>query len=146
MATQASERKTGSCAAINFAPFYPMKFYLWLNAFLYAVLAIWCTVQHTKTASGTGYTGLDNSGHSEYLVIYGGLQLGLVAIYAYLATKPEYLRLGVLLSIFLYTPIVIYRIITVIKYDPVSPITLGTSGLEVALLLAAIGLWFGKRV
>lgn len=79
------------------------------------------------------------------MVIYGGLQLGLVAIYAYLATKPEYLRLGVLLSIFLYAPIVVYRIITVIEYDPVSSITLCTGLVELALLLGAIGLWFGKR-
>ena len=122
-----------------------MKIYLLVNAVFYGLLALWCTVQHGKTSAASGYTALNNSGHSEYLVVYGGLQWGLTAIFAYLAMQPEYQRLGVLLAIFLYAPIVVYRVITVLKFNPVSAVTLGTGALEVGLLIAAVGLWFAKR-
>ena len=54
-----------------------MKIFLLVNAVLYFALAVLCTVRHLQTSRGSGYVQLDAAGHSEYLVIYGGLQLGL---------------------------------------------------------------------
>ena len=122
-----------------------MKPYLFINAALYLLLAVWCTVKHRTTSAGSGYTALNTSGHSEYLVIYGGLQLGLAAIFAYFAAHPEYHRLGLLVSLFLYAPIVVYRVVTVIQFKPVSAITLATGALEVLLLIVAAVLWFLKK-
>lgn len=50
--------------------------YFALNALLYAVFAVWCAVKLDATATNLGYTALSNSGRSEYLTIYGGLQWG----------------------------------------------------------------------
>ncbi len=116
-----------------------LRFYFYLNAALYALLAIWCTVSHLKTSKASGYVELNNSGHSEYLVIYGGLQLGLAFFYTYLGLYPAALgRVGAIFSILLYAPIVLYRIVTVLRYSPVSGITWGTGALELALLIGAI--------
>jgi hypothetical protein len=89
--------------------------YLYLNAALYALFAVWCTVAPGSTARNIGYTSLSSGGRSEYLVIYGGLQLGLAALFWVLARNPATLRLGLQISIGLYAPIVLYRIITVIR-------------------------------
>jgi hypothetical protein len=40
----------------------------------------------------------------------------------------------------LYAPIVLYRVATIWKFSPVSPLTLCTGALELALLIAAIWL------
>jgi hypothetical protein len=119
-----------------------MNLYLLINAALYLVLAIGCTVKHTMTAAGSGYVELNNSGHSEYLVIYGGLQLGLAAIFAYLGFNAEYHRLGVLIAMTFYVPIVVYRGVTILLYKPVSTVTLAIGALEAILLIAALILWF----
>lgn len=120
------------------------KAYLLLNAVLYFLLVLWCTFKHGQTSKASGFAALDNSGHSEYLVIYGGLQLGLAIFFAYLASSESLHRTGIMLSLMLYLPIVIYRIITVIAYSPVSVITLGTGALEAVLLIGALVLFFKR--
>lgn len=119
-----------------------MKLYLLINAALYLLLAIWCTVKPTSTATGSGYVALNNSGNSEYLVIYGGLQLGLAAIFAYLGFNAEYHRLGLLMALMLYIPIVLYRGVTILLYKPVGTVTLAVGALEAILLIVALILWF----
>lgn len=51
--------------------------YLYFNAALYALFAAWCTFAPSQTAKSVGYETFSRSGVSEYLVVYGGLQLGL---------------------------------------------------------------------
>ncbi|MBC7366152.1 MAG: DUF4345 domain-containing protein [Undibacterium sp.] len=114
-----------------------IKFYLWLNAVLYVIFVLWCTLKHAQTARATGFIALNNSGHSEYLVIYGGLQLGLAMFYAYLASTPALHGVGVVFSLCIYAPIVIYRLSTLVFFSPVAALTLGTAALEVVLLVAA---------
>lgn len=119
-----------------------LRFYFYLNALLYAALAIWCTVSYLTTSKGSGYVTLNNSGRSEYLVIYGGLQIGLALFYFYLGQYPAAVgRVGVIFSLLLYAPIVLYRVVTVIRFSPVSGITWGTGALELFLLVFAVFLF-----
>jgi hypothetical protein len=115
-----------------------MKIYLYINAALYAVFAAWCTLKPANTAANLGYVGLNNSGRSEYLVIYGGLQLGLAVMFFLVARDAAFHKLGVWVSIGLYGPIVLYRLITVSRFSPVSSLTLATGALELCLLVAAV--------
>jgi hypothetical protein len=112
--------------------------YLYLNAALYLIFAIWMTLSPWKTAMSVGYESLSQSGKSEYLVIYGGLQLGFSIFYGLTAASPALQRSGLLFSLCLYAPLVVYRAVTVIKFWPVKSNTLIIGALEVALLLGAI--------
>lgn len=116
--------------------------YLYANAVLYAVFAIWQTLSPWKTAAAVGYESLSASGRSEYLVVYGGLQLGLAAFFIFAAASPLWQRAGLMLAVCLYLPIVAYRTVTVIRFWPVGSTTLVVAGLEVALLIAGAWLWF----
>jgi len=120
-----------------------MKAYLLVNAALYAVFALWCTLKATNTATSLGYVALNNSGRSEYLVIYGGLQAGLAVMFFLLARNAAYHKLGILVSIGVYAPIVLYRLATIWTFSPVSPLTLYVGALETGLLIAAI--WIAIR-
>ena len=59
--------------------------YLYLNAAIYLLLAVWCTLAPARTAAAVGYASLTRSGQTEYLTIYGGLQLGLAFLFAWFA-------------------------------------------------------------
>lgn len=118
--------------------------YLYLNAFIYAIFALWCTYAPTDTAAAVGYTTLSRSGLSEYMVVYGGLEFGL-ALFFFWCVRSGMQRAGVALALALYAPIVVYRFATVAHQWPVAPITLGTGILEVVLLLGAIAAWRGLR-
>lgn len=115
-----------------------MALYLYANAFIYVVFAIWMTLSPWRTAAAVGYEVLSRSGRSEFLVVYGGLQLGLAAFFAMMAASPQTQRVGVLFAVCLYAPIVAYRIITVVRFWPVGMTTLWTGALEVTLLVVAI--------
>lgn len=120
--------------------------YLYFNAALYAIFGLWCAVGLDKTSANLGYTTLSNSGRSEYFTVYGGLQWGLALIFLYLALKPELHRAGIVVALALYAPIVLHRMISLLRFSPVERLTLGVAGLEIALLVVAVLLWFmGNR-
>lgn len=118
--------------------------YLYLNAALYALLALWCTLFPQTTASAIGYQVLSKSGQSEYLVIYGGLQLGMAFLFAYFA-RTRQPRNGLVLALAFYVPIVLYRAFTLAKLWPVEPTTMLLAALEWGLLIAGVLLWTGLR-
>lgn len=122
-----------------------MALYLYVNAALYLLFAIWCTLGMSKTSANLGYEVLSASGRSEYLVIYGGLQLGMAALFAYTAANPQLQRPGLLIALCFYAPIVAYRVVTVLKFWPVRSMTLYVGALEVLLLVAGLLLWFIAR-
>ena len=90
------------------------KAYLWINAVLYVVLAIWCTLSPSKTATAVGYTQLSPAGQSEYLVIYGGLQLGMAFLFGYFAWIDQP-RTGLLVALAFYVPIVLFRTVSLLS-------------------------------
>lgn len=114
--------------------------YLYLNAALYAAFALWCTLQWKSTAANLGYQSLDNSGRSEYLVVYGGLQWGLAVSFFWLASEPALRVTGLRFALALYIPIVAYRLLTIWRFRPVRSVTPIVGALEVLLLLAAVAL------
>lgn len=114
------------------------KFYLILNAVVYAGLAALCTFRDESSAHGCGYTKLTPGGRSEYLTVYGGLQMGVALAYFCAALNPAFVRPAILFSVCLYAPIVLYRVITVLAFKVRAPVTLGTGALEVFMLGFAI--------
>lgn len=44
---------------------------------VYVALAVWCSVALDQTAKAVGFTLTPGSGQSEFLVVYGGLELAL---------------------------------------------------------------------
>ncbi len=119
--------------------------YLWLNAAIYGIFAIVCTVRAAATSQSIGFTTLNNGGMAEYVTVYGGMELGLGIIFAWLAYRPELHRTGIVLALALYAPLVIFRWASVARYWPVQGLTLGTGALETTLLILAIALWFAQR-
>lgn len=120
--------------------------YLWTNALLYGAFALWCTLRWASTSAGIGYAQLTGGGRSEYLAVYGGLQVGMALVYAWLAWRPELHRTGVLFSLLLYVPIVLFRWTSAALLGPVSRTTVVVGVLETVLLACALLLWwFGDK-
>jgi len=115
-----------------------IEIYLWANAVIYVLFALWCTFKKDQTAKASGYLNLNASGWSEYLVIYGGLQFGLAFFFAYLASKIELQQTGINFALMLYVPIVLYRLFTIYKFRPVKPTTLAIALMEILLLIFAL--------
>jgi hypothetical protein len=117
-------------------------FYLWFNAVIYVVFALWCAIRLDATSQSLGYVAMSSGGRTEYLTVYGGLQWGLALVFAWFAFKPELHRTGVLVAMALYAPLVLHRTIGLLRFGPVEMLTRVVAGLEVLMLALAVLLWF----
>jgi hypothetical protein len=116
--------------------------YLWSNAFLYLIFAVWCLLKTTATAEFAGLGFLNGSGRSEYLTVYVGLEAGLAVFFALTALKPEYRELGILFSLALYVGVVLVRTITLFTISSIGMGTYIIAGLEWVLLIIASLIYF----
>lgn len=116
--------------------------YLWINAVLYAVFGVMCAINPRGTARALGYSLSTQGGLSEYLTVYGGLQFGLAAFFAWVATREDLHQAGLVLALALYIPIVLFRWISVARLWPVDRMTITVGVLEAVLLVIALLLWW----
>ena len=115
-----------------------IRVYFWVNAAIYALVGIACMLNPERLARLIGYYTLDNSGSSDFLVVYAGLELGLAAFYGLLALDEGREETGLLFSLCLYAGLVVFRIPSLFLYDPVRWVTHVTAAVECLLLLAAV--------
>lgn len=112
--------------------------YLYVNAFLYLLLAVWCLIKFEDSSGFLGFSFLNNSGKVEYLTIYTGLQAGL-AIFLGLAGYYENMNFaGLVFCVALYGCIVLTRTGTALYYGNLTKATYFVGGLEYGL-----GIWGG---
>lgn len=110
-----------------------MNFYLFFNAGIYLLLAIWCIALPDKTSTAVGFQLIAGSGRSEYLAVYGGLQIGLAIFYALCALKPELRLFGIIFSCCLYVPLFSCRVISLLRFEQIGHVTYITAALELVL-------------
>lgn len=87
--------------------------YLLFNAALYLALGLWCTIDPAGTSASIGYALTNDSARSEYLTVYGGLEVGLAGFFVFCAWRSEFRRGGLALAAFTYAGIAIWRGATV---------------------------------
>ena len=119
--------------------------FLGFNALMYALLALWCAFAPEQTSAFVGLQRLNAGGQSEYLAVYGGLEMGLAAFFGWAVCVPEHRRAALLMSLLLYLGIVAFRSVAVVRLG------FGELGnartfyvLEILLLLAAVALSAGS--
>jgi hypothetical protein len=79
--------------------------YLAVNALLYLVLGAWCALDPLGTARFVGLAPTGPAGQSEWLAVYGGLELGLGVFYAWATLRPALRGAALLFSACLYAGI-----------------------------------------
>lgn len=65
-----------------------------------------------------GFLSVDRAGRTEFLAIYGGLQLGLAAFLAVCASVAEHRASGLIFAVLLYLGIVLLRIAAMWRNAP----------------------------
>lgn len=115
--------------------------YLAFNAVLYAVLGLWCALAPGTTSAFVGLTPVGPAGASEYVAVYGGLQLGLAAWFAFAAARPAHQPSALLFAALVYGGIVALRTTAVVKFGfPALGNARFAYGLELVLLASAVAL------
>ena len=114
--------------------------YLLLNAVLYAGFALVTSIAPARIAAALGFS-LDTPGRIEFLTVYGGLELGLAAFYAWaVCAGAPMQRAALMFSLFQYAGLVLYRGAGLVAYGAPGSTVLAVAGLELLLLIGAVAL------
>ncbi len=113
-----------------------VEFFLWLNAVLYAVFAVWCAVSPTGTAAFSGISFMSNNGRAEYFALYVGLQAAWSVMFAVCALNPDLHYAGIFYSVFLYAGVVFGRWVSIFQKG-----VAGNNAYIIAILELILGAW-----
>jgi len=122
------------------------KFFLTLVALLYGYLAIWCSVSPSITSSKVGLERIEDSGRSEFLTVYGGLEMGLALVFLLPWLGDRYTMGAVLACTLIHGNLVLFRSISLWIYPKVAGMTYQLAAGEwLIFLLSMAVLWLISR-
>lgn len=85
------------------------RLFLFAVAALYVGLGVWCTVAPDTTSKKVGLERVGEGGRSEFITVYGGLEVGLGLLFAFLAWRPESVVYGLTACAVIHGAIVVFR-------------------------------------
>ncbi|WP_425615565.1 DUF4345 family protein [Anatilimnocola sp. NA78] len=105
----------------------------------YIALAAWCAISPTQTANSVGYTFRSGSGMSEYMTVYGGLQLGLGLFFLWPMLRPEQFFTVLMACLLVHGCIVLFRVPSLLLVSGIERTTYFLVATEVTILV--LSLW-----
>ena len=112
---------------------------------LYAGLAIYCVVAPSRAADTVGLEMKGGSGRSEFLTVYGGLEMGMALFFLFAAWRPEHARSGVLACLVIHLCLVAFRSASFAMFDGITTSTYKLAVGEWVIFLASIAVWWKGR-
>jgi hypothetical protein len=117
------------------------KIFLALVGVLYAGLAVWCSVAPGVTSEKVGFALKPGSGQSEFLVIYGGLELALAMIFFLPLFRNDFLGSSLLACVIVHASLVAFRTIGFFLFRDIQPLTYRLAAGEWVILILAVLCW-----
>lgn len=122
------------------------KIFLTLVGMMYLGLAVWCSVSPAVTSDKVGFDLKPGSGQSEFLVIYGGLELGLALIFLLPLVREDYLTSSLLACVLIHACLVAFRTVSLFLYSDIPSMTYKLAiGEWVILILAIVCMFYVKQ-
>lgn len=121
------------------------KAFLIFNGILYVALGVWCTLLPTKTSQAIGFGLPNNSARSEYIVVYGGLELAMGLFFLLCAFKAGMAEAGLWFALLTYGCLMVFRIGTIVALKDLSAFIYTMVVVETVMaLLSAYLVWQHK--
>ncbi len=117
------------------------KVILALIGAMYIALAVWCSVQPERTSNTVGFQLRPGSGQSEFLTIYGGLELALGLAFLAPLVRQEYLPYSLLLCLIVHASLVAFRSAGFLMFSDIARTTYYLAAAEWGLLLIVAWRW-----
>lgn len=118
------------------------RFYLAVVGLLYIGLALWCSFDPATTSKKVGFTLNGDSGQSEFLTVYGGLEFAMGLIFLLPLLRPEATSFSLLSCLLIHGSLVAFRTISFVLYRNISGMTTSlATGEWVILIVTALIYW-----
>ncbi len=120
------------------------RVFLFINAALYIIFALWCTLAPTKTAQTVGLSFRSGSGKSEYITVYGGLEFGVAMFFLVAALRPELRTAGLLFGLLFYAGLILWRVPGLFMIPGIAKTTYFFAAAEFLFGVWALVLWLTR--
>jgi hypothetical protein len=105
---------------------------------VYFGLAVWCSLSPAITSDKVGFELKPGSGQSEFLVVYGGLELALSLIFFLPLVRSEYLASSLLACVLIHGCLVAFRTVSFFLFTDLSSMTYRLAVGEWAILILGV--------
>ncbi|PQO44341.1 DUF4345 family protein [Blastopirellula marina] len=112
---------------------------------VYVALGIWCAVAPQKTSDAVGFALRQGQGQSEFLTVYGGLEVALGLLFLWPLYKQEDLAFPLAACVVVHGCLVLFRSIGFLAFSGFESTTYLLAAIEWVLFLSSAGLWFWRR-
>jgi hypothetical protein len=111
----------------------------------YLVLAAWCAILPDTTSASVGFTLQPGSGQSEFLTVYGGLQVAIGLAFLWPLYRPSEIALPLFLCLLIHGCLVAFRTVSFSLYSGIPATTIVLAATEWTIFMgAAILSWKGR--
>lgn len=123
-------------------PMSKSRIFLTVIGVTYLYLAGWCSLMPAQTSQLVGFDLKPGSGQSEFLVIYGGLEMALAVVFLLPLIRPKQLESSLLVCLIVHACLVLFRSVSFFLYSDISPMTKKLAFYEwLIFLVAAVLIW-----
>ena len=111
----------------------------------YLVLAVWCAIMPDKTSKSVGLTLQAGAGQSEFLTVYGGLQLALGLAFLWPLYRPADIAFPLVLCLLIHGCLVGFRTLGFLLYSGIPSTTMLLAATEWIIFVAAAILYWKEK-
>lgn len=111
---------------------------------LYIILALWCSFAPESTSRTVGFTLKPGSGQSEFLTVYGGLELALGIAFLWPLYQKEATVYALFVCLVLHGCLVLFRTLGFFLFDGIESSTYSLALGEWVIFLISLGFWIRK--
>lgn len=104
----------------------------------YILLAGWCSCMPDKTAMAVGFTLHPGAGQSEFLTVYGGLELALGISFLWPLYRPKEVSFSLLLCLLIHSCLVVFRTASFVFYRDIPTTTHLLAATEWIIFIGAV--------
>lgn len=120
------------------------KAFLALVGTTYIALGIWCAVAPEKTSKTVGFTLTPGSGQSEFLTVYGGLEVALGLLFLWPFIKSDEIAFPLAACLVVHLCLVLFRTIGFFVYSGFASTTYTIAVVEWMIFLVSAVLWLSS--
>ncbi|MFI4852308.1 MAG: DUF4345 family protein [Gimesia chilikensis] len=112
---------------------------------IYLLLALWCSLDPEATSRSVGFALQGGSGQSEFLVVYGGLELALGLIFLWPLWQKEVTRYALAVCVIVHGCLVLFRCASFFLFEGIGATTYSLATGEWLIFLISLGFCLSAR-
>lgn len=103
----------------------------------YIGLGIWCAASPESTSNAVGFELKPGSGQSEFLTVYGGLEVGLGLVFLWPLFRPDEVRFPLAVCVVVHASLVGFRTLGFFLYSDVGSTTWILAAIEWSIFVSS---------